>query len=180
MLGALARRSSRLAGSCLLAVVGTGIYNAWSQLGAVSRLWTTTYGRVLVVKVAVVVALVSLGAVNRYVVLPRLGDGRGPMGFGVRLFRVLRLVILGPRRDARVAAPALLSTYVRREALIGLAVFACTGALGEVTPGRHTAFERRPASHVTNITPSPAGGGATVSGVVMPPPGNAERDDRCS
>jgi copper resistance protein D len=169
-------RFSRLAGFCLLTVVVTGIYNAWSQLGVVSRLWTTPYGRVLLVKVAVVVALVWLGAVNRYVVVPRLGDRRVRGGFGTRLFRISRLVIRGPRRGARAAAaPARLSTYVTLEALIALAVFTCTGALGEVTPGRHTAFERKPSSHVTNVTPSPGGGGARVSGTVSPPPGNAAR-----
>jgi putative copper resistance protein D len=176
VLGAVGRRFSRLAGFCLLTVVATGISNAWSQLGVVSRLWTTAYGRVLLVKVAVVVALVCLGAVNRYVVVPRLSDDRARAGFGARLFRVSRLVIRGPRRGARgAAAPARLSTYVTLEALIALAVFACTAALGEVTPGRHTAFERKPASHVTNITPSPSGGGTRVSGTVTPPPGDAAR-----
>ena len=176
VLGAVGRRFSRLAGLCLLVVVATGIYNAWSQLGVVSRLWTTAYGRVLLAKVALVVALLWVGAVNRYVVVPQLSDDRARARFGMRLFRVARLVLRGPRRGVRAAAAAVrLSTYVTLEASIALAVFICTAALGEVTPGRHTAFERKPASHVTNITPSQGDGGSRVTGTVTPPPGDAAR-----
>jgi putative copper export protein len=169
----LARRFSRLAGVCLLAVVLTGSYNTWSQLGALSMLWTTTYGRVLLVKLLLVVALVWLGAVNRYVVLPRLSHARAARGFGVRLFRVLRLIILGPTSRAKVVLPvSQLSAYVTWEALLGLAVFACTAALGESTPGRHTVFERKPSSHVT-LMQSRSNSSTSRVGTVMPPPGNA-------
>jgi putative copper resistance protein D len=175
ILGAVARRFSRLAGYCLLAVVATGIYNAWSQLNTVSRLWTTTYGRVLLVKVAMALALIWLGAMNRYLVVSRLGDG-GARGLGARLFRVARLAVRGPRRGASAAAaPARFSAYVVREALIVLGVFACTAALAEVTPGRHVVFERKAGSHVTNITASPGSGRSIVSGTVTPPTGNAVR-----
>jgi len=114
----LARRFSRLASVCLLAVVLTGSYNAWVQLGAMSMLWSTTYGRVLYVKLLVVVALVGLGAVNRYVILPRLSHERADRRGGARLFRVLRLIIFGPTGRANSVLPASqLSTYVAREAL---------------------------------------------------------------
>lgn len=176
-LGVIGRRFSRLAGLCLLCVVATGVFNAWTQLGAVSRLWTTAYGQLLLVKVALVVTVAGLGAMNRYLVLPHLEGGRVGRGFGARLFRVMRLLIRwrGPR--ARVAAaPARLSRYVAGEAAIVLAVFACTAALGEVTPGRHTAFERRPASHVTNITPSQSSSDSPrIRGTVTPPAGDAAR-----
>jgi putative copper export protein len=171
-LGVLMRRFARLAGVCLLAVVLTGSYNAWVQLEAPARLWTTTYGRVLLIKLLVVVILVWLGAVNRYVVLPRLSHARVRRGFGGRLFRVLRLIVLGPTRKMQAALPALqLTAYIRREALLGLAVFACTAALGESTPGRHTAFERKPTSHVTLTQPRSNSSTSRV-GTVTPPPGN--------
>jgi putative copper export protein/mono/diheme cytochrome c family protein len=167
-------RFARLAGVCLLAVVLTGSYNAWAQLGTVARLWTTAYGRVLLVKLLVVMALVWLGAVNRYVVLPRLSHSRANRGCGERLCRVLRLIVLGPTRRAKAASPASqLAAYVRREALLGLAVFACTAALGESTPGRHTVSERRPSSHVTLVQPRSQNNAARV-GTVTPPPGNVE------
>lgn len=170
----LTRRFSRLAGVCLLAVVLTGIYNAWVQLGAMSMLWTTTYGRVLSVKLLVVVALAGLGAINRYVILPRLSHERASRGGGARLFRVLRLIIFGPTRRANAVLPAAqLATYVAREALLGLAIFACTAALGESTPGRHTVFERTSPRHVP-ITQPRAHSTASRGGTVTPPPGNAD------
>jgi mono/diheme cytochrome c family protein len=128
---------------------------------------------VLLVKVALALALVWLGAMNRYFVVPRLGGGPS-RGLGARLFCVGRLAVRGPRRGAATAR-ARLSAYVAREALIVLGVFACPAALAEVTPGRHTAFERRPGSHVTNITPSLGSGRSLASGTVTPPPGNAAR-----
>src|SRR5262245_34244667 len=47
----IAGRFSRLAGGCALAVVVTGVYNAWLQVRVPSALVTTGYGRVLVAKV---------------------------------------------------------------------------------------------------------------------------------
>ena len=177
VLGPIGRRFSRIAGLCLLAVAATGIANAWTQLGAFTRLWTTAYGQLLLVKAALVAAVAWLGAVNRYLVLPSLDEGRGSRGLGGRLFRILRLLLRRRRPSVPVgAATARLSRYVAGEAVIVLAIFACTAALGEVTPGRHTAFERRPASHVTNITPSAArSDGSRVAGTVTTPPGDAAR-----
>jgi putative copper export protein len=180
LLGGIARRFSRVAGGCLAVVVGTGVLNAWWQLGAASRFWTTTYGRVLFVKIALALCLIWIGAMNRYLVVPRLVEGGG-RGAGARLFRAVGVALRGRRARLRSGtAPARFSTYVRREALIAFAVFACTAALSELAPGRHTAFERKPASHVTNITPLRPGGGPRMSGTVSPPPGDAARGRPCS
>src|SRR5438552_959475 len=169
----VAQRVSLLSGFCLLAVVVTGGYNAWSQLGAVSRVWTTTYGRLLLAKVAVGALLAVLGAVNRYIVVPQLGGGR-VRGFGARLFRLSRLALFGPRPPATSPAPTRFKRFVAGEAAVALAVFASTAALGQMTPGRHTAFDRKPMSHVTPIEPR-AAGAAPRAGVVTPPPGDAVR-----
>lgn len=174
-LALIARRFSRLAAVCLIAVVLTGICNAWWQLGEVSRLWNTSYGRVLLVKLLVVGGLVWLGAINRYVIIPRLSVDRGPRGIGGRLFRILRLAIFGSRSRANSEpASSQLSEYVTWEALFALAVFACTSALSEATPARHTAFERKPTSHVTPVGPR-SGGGASSIGTVTPPSGDPAR-----
>jgi putative copper export protein len=171
---ALASRFSRLAGWCLLIVLLTGAFNAWTQLGAVSRLWTTTYGRVLIAKVLVVAALVWLGAINRYVVIPRL-DQRAARGWAERAFRLSRLVVRGSRGARRpVSASSQLARYVAGEAGLVVAVFACTAALGETTPGRHVSFERKPTSHVTNIQPR-ASVDRSRPGTVTPPAGDAAR-----
>ncbi len=86
-LATVAPRFSRLAGLCLLAIVVTGGYNAWAQLGGLSRLWSTAYGRVLIVKLLIVAVLVWLGAVNRYAHLPRLAPAQAVRGVGARAFQ---------------------------------------------------------------------------------------------
>ena len=175
LLGLVATRFSRLAGGCLLVVVVTGTYNAWAQLGTVSALWTSTYGRILAVKLLLVAALVWLGAVNRYVILPLLGADHVSRGVGARLFRVSRLVVVGrsaasPGRSRPHASPRT----SRGEAVVALAVFACTAALGEATPGRHAEPERMAKPHlgVSALRRSP---GVPSSGTVLPPSGDAAR-----
>jgi len=165
-------RFSRLAGLSLLAVVITGSYNAWAQLGGLSRLWETTYGLVLIAKLLIVAVLLWLGAVNRYAHLSRLAPSRAPRGPGARAFRLARLAAFGPRRFAPSAqAESRLIAYVTIEALVGLGVFVCTAVLGEVTPGRHVQFERRPTTHVAPVARS--GGSGPRPGTVMPPRGDA-------
>jgi putative copper export protein/mono/diheme cytochrome c family protein len=171
-LAAVAPRFSRLAGLCLLAVVVTGSYNAWAQLGGLSRLWDTAYGRVLIVKLLIVAVLMWLGAVNRYTHLPRLAPSQAARGVGARTFRMSRLALFGPSRGApSMPAESQLVAYVSIEALVGLAVFACTAVLGEVTPGRHVQFERRPTTHVAPV--ARPGGGGPRPGTVTPPRGDA-------
>lgn len=171
----LVRRFSRLAAICLLAVVLTGSYNAWAQLGAVSKLWSSPYGRLLFVKLLVVAALVWLGAINRYVLIPRLSAGRIARGAGARLFRILRLVVLGTRGRKRSAPPpSQLSRYVAWEALFALGVFACTAALGEAMPGRQSIFERKPMTHVAPLAPRSSASVPRV-GTVTVPPGQVSR-----
>jgi copper resistance protein D len=174
LLAAVVPRFSRLAGLSLLAVAVTGSYNAWVQLGGISRLWTTTYGRVLIAKLAIVAVLAWLGGVNRYAHLPRLAPSHAPHGVGARAFRMARLAAFGRRRGAPSApAESRLVAYVTGEALVGLAVFACTAVLGEVTPGRHVTFERKTTTHVAPVARSGAGG--PRAGTVTPPRGDAER-----
>src|SRR5262249_61710368 len=64
----LVRRFSMLAGWCLAAVVASGIYNCWTEIGSLHALWTTAYGKILGAKIALVLAVVALGAANRYAV----------------------------------------------------------------------------------------------------------------
>jgi len=173
-LAAVIPRFSRLAGLSLLAVAITGSYNTWTQLGGFSRLWSTTYGRVLVAKLSIVAVLVCLGAVARYALLPRLVPSYAARGIGARAFRMARLVVLRRGHGApSVPVESRLVAYVKIEALVGLAVFACTAVLGEVTPGRHVTFERKTTTHVPPATRPGAGG--SRAGTVTPPRGDAER-----
>jgi mono/diheme cytochrome c family protein len=119
--------------------------------------------------------LVWFGAVNRYVIIPRLDPNRRADGIGTRLFRILRLALFGARRGAiSEQVPSQLSRYVAWEALLAFAVFASTAALGEATPARHTAFERKVSSHVTPVDPR-SGGNSSNLGTVTPPQGDVGR-----
>jgi len=174
-LGVIAGRFSRLAGACVVLVVATGLYNAWVQLGPIAKLWTTPYGRVLGLKVLAVAALVWLGALNRYDVVPWLGPARRSRGLGARLFVACRFAVLGSRRKSRTQAPTRLITYLTAETLLALIVFAFTAVLGEATPGRHVERIGRPSTHVTNKEVIRRSSESLLGGTVTPPPGDAAK-----
>jgi putative copper resistance protein D len=73
-----ARRFSTLGVICVGALVLSGLANAWYLVGSVPALVGTEYGRLLLAKVAVFAAMVTLAAVNRLSLTPRLKgqDGR--------------------------------------------------------------------------------------------------------
>jgi putative copper export protein len=179
LLATVMRRFSCVAAWCLLAVVLSGAYGVWTQLPSVSALWQTPYGRVLAAKLLLVLALAWGGAVNRYLLLPRLGVGRAT-GFLARVFRVGRLALIGPSRSARAALPSRLAGYVAGEALLAVLVFACTAALVESTPARHAHhLEQRPAAEAPPIRVTMeelhGSGGVPAGWIFTPPPGDAAR-----
>ncbi|WP_093780938.1 copper resistance CopC/CopD family protein [Streptomyces sp. yr375] len=59
---------SRLAGLSVTVLVVTGVYQSWRGLGSLSALTDTTYGRILLAKVAVVTLLLAAGARSRQTV----------------------------------------------------------------------------------------------------------------
>lgn len=75
-------RYSTMAGWALLVVVGAGLARSVNELGgfgAITRMFSTSYGTTLAVKVSLVLILVALGAANRYRSIPRLAAGDGPL-----------------------------------------------------------------------------------------------------
>ncbi len=68
-------RFSRVIPYPLAALVISGGILAVAQLDRVDALWTTSYGIVLSCKIAAVVALLALAALNRFVVTPRYQHG---------------------------------------------------------------------------------------------------------
>ncbi|GGN03004.1 copper resistance CopC/CopD family protein [Streptomyces fuscichromogenes] len=58
-------RFSRVAFGSVLALVGTGIYQSWRQLGSWSAFTETTYGELLLVKIALVALLVGIASISR-------------------------------------------------------------------------------------------------------------------
>ncbi|CAL9476294.1 hypothetical protein SUDANB58_02960 [Streptomyces sp. enrichment culture] len=59
------RRFSRLAFGSVIALVATGAYQSWRQLGSWSALTDTRYGQLLLVKIGLVAVLVGIAAVSR-------------------------------------------------------------------------------------------------------------------
>ncbi|MFK0141011.1 copper resistance CopC/CopD family protein [Streptomyces murinus] len=62
---AAVRRFSRLAFGSVVALVATGIYQSWRQLGSWSAFTDTRYGQLLLAKIALVAVMVGLASVSR-------------------------------------------------------------------------------------------------------------------
>jgi len=61
-------RFSRLALACVIAIVATGSFQAWRQVGSLEALRDTNYGQLLIVKVVIVAAIVVVAAFSREIV----------------------------------------------------------------------------------------------------------------
>lgn len=71
----LARRFSAVALISVLALGASGIVRAFYELSELDQLWTTGYGRAIVVKSVLLSILVALGWRNRYRLVPRRSGG---------------------------------------------------------------------------------------------------------
>lgn len=67
-----AQRFSRIAGWAIAAVLVTGTVNSLLHIDAANQLWTTTWGRLVLAKVALFASIAWLGWRNRRRLLPRL------------------------------------------------------------------------------------------------------------
>ena len=65
------RRFSNLALVSVAVLATTGVIRAFSELRAFGQLWSTGYGRVLVVKTVLLALIVAFGRLNRYRLVPR-------------------------------------------------------------------------------------------------------------
>ncbi|UIX32697.1 copper resistance CopC/CopD family protein [Streptomyces sp. GQFP] len=63
--GSAVRRFSRLAFGSVIALVATGIYQSWRQVGSWSALTGTSYGQLLLVKIGLVIVLVGIAYISR-------------------------------------------------------------------------------------------------------------------
>jgi hypothetical protein len=95
----------------------TGLYQSWLQVQSWSALFQTSYGRVLLLKLALFIAMVVFGAVNRFFTLPHLFATSQPPLPRVAL--------------ARIGA----------ESILALVVFIVTGFLTVLPPGVHSAHQ---------------------------------------
>jgi putative copper resistance protein D len=112
-----ARRFSAWALVVMSIIVLTGGWNAWNQVGGVPGLVGTPYGRLVLLKIALLLPALALAGWNRRYLLPRLGgDG------------------------ATVGRPAMrrLAGFVAIEAVVGAALVIVAAVLAITPPGRHT------------------------------------------
>jgi putative copper resistance protein D len=98
-------------------IVATGIVNTFELTGSWAALFGTGYGRLLLVKVALFLAMLAIAAVNRIRLTPQLVAG------------------------GAAAGPALqqLRTNALTEAVIGALILFIVAALGTLPPGRKDA-----------------------------------------
>lgn len=74
VVAALVRAFHPLALTCAAVVIVTGLVATWMRLPTLASLYESTYGRILLLKLAFVALVVVMGALNWRRMLPRLGD----------------------------------------------------------------------------------------------------------
>jgi putative copper resistance protein D len=95
-------------------VVATGIVNTFELTGSWAALFGTVYGRLLLVKIALFLAMLAIAAVNRMRLTPRLIAGDAATGPALRQLRANALT----------------------EAIIGALILLIVAVLGTLPPGR--------------------------------------------
>jgi copper transport protein len=146
---AVVPRFSTLAFGCIVALVLTGSIQAWRQLGGLHALASTTYGRILLVKLALVVVVVGLAAISRSIVRRTYRVSAAAEGSDT------------PMGTSEVDDRHRLGRSVMVEVVLGVAVLVVTALLVNVAPGIEAANEvwsgRIPAGELTvDVTVDPA------------------------
>jgi copper transport protein len=77
-------RFSRVAFACVAVLVLTGAFQSWRQVRELDAFTSTTYGRTLIVKLAVFAALVAVAAVSRAILRGKAGLGSDKAVRGLR------------------------------------------------------------------------------------------------
>jgi putative copper resistance protein D len=98
-------------------VLATGIVNTFELAGSVAALFGTVYGRLLLVKIALFLAMLAIAAVNRTRLTPQLVAGGTAAGPALRRLRANALT----------------------EAVIGALILFIVAMLGTLPPGREDA-----------------------------------------
>ena len=122
-------RFSRLALGAVAAVVVTGTFQAWRQVRSVDALTDTTYGKLLLVKLAVFAGLMALAALSRRLVQTRLRGRAMPA--------IPRLAGPGAMlAEPDTAVVSRLRRSVAAEVALAVVVVAVTAVLVNTVPAR--------------------------------------------
>jgi putative copper export protein len=128
------RRFSRLAFGSVAVLVLTGLYQSLIQVGNLRTLFGTDYGRVLLFKLVLFIAMLGFGALNY-------------LASGPALLRAAE-------RNANDLSSALRAlTRIGAESFLGLLVFFVTGLLTVLPPGVHAVHQTVVANSSTIATP---------------------------
>jgi putative copper resistance protein D len=111
------RRFSSLAVLAVAGLVASGVINAWFMLNGWRDLIATDYGRLVLVKVALFLAMLAFAAANRLWLTPRLGP----------------TTTSGAQRDAL----RHLCVLTAIEVILGIAVICVVALLGQLPPAAH-------------------------------------------
>lgn len=149
----LLTRFSTLGAGLLAALALTGVLLGWRIAGSWERLFGETWGRLLLVKVALVLVVVAVAAFNRFRLVPRVaGDGG---------------------HDQRRAAAGLVRRTVLAEGALLVAVLGITGFLTQKPPGGEAPGQAQTAD--TGVVTGVAGDDLKVLAVLDPGPGLQRR-----
>ena len=107
------RRFSNLGIVCVATLLITGVINTWFIVGSVAILLGSSYGQLLMIKVALFLVMVGIAAINRTWLTPKLSASA---------------------LDTRAKAARRLARNSLIEAGLGLAILAIVGALGTLPP----------------------------------------------
>jgi mono/diheme cytochrome c family protein/uncharacterized membrane protein len=168
LLSLLIPRFSILASICVVVLIATGVYQAIRQLPTIDALWLSDWGRTLMVKLALIIPLLLLGAVNLLLVRPAFARAplSGAAGHAGRLQR---------RFNAAVTAESLLGVAIL--VVVGILVNQPPPASATSTQGIHLTSKAEGVTVNLAITPGALGPNhfeATVDVHGKPPPTGTE------
>jgi putative copper export protein/mono/diheme cytochrome c family protein/peroxiredoxin len=115
--GAATQRFSTLAMVCVGTVMVTGAYNAWTLVGGFPPLFGTAYGRLLLLKLLLLLPLLVFAAVNRLRLKPKLVKASSNQNHSGVLRKLARNTAL--------------------EASLGVGILLIVGYMGVTPPARH-------------------------------------------
>jgi copper transport protein len=140
-------RFSNVALGAVVVLVGSGLYQSWRQVGSFGALKGTTYGRLLLVKIALVAAVVLVAALTRDIVQQRLYDEPEPLDSeSIDAGQTREPFPVGPgaaladlEQEDRADTARRLRISVGIEVVFLVAVLAVTALLVNAAPARSSA-----------------------------------------
>lgn len=150
-LAIVVRRFSNVALAAVAGVSASGVLMAWIVLPTAGELTSTGYGLALLLKVALVLVVLVLGAINRWLLVPVVvGRMAGATTAGHQIARSVGSAAAGVD-DAAAGAKRRLSRIVLAELMVLLGVVATTAVLVTRSPVSSTSAAAAPTTAVVEV-----------------------------